>query len=118
LSLRDDVLLRAIHQLVEALLRAAGLRRKKDIPGAEQALGEGLNALGLPLELVARLDDSTLRNLLPDEERRALVGAALIELAQLRDDDALEETGRALINDIDDDALPDEVRLILSSRRG
>lgn len=117
MSLRDDVMLRAIHQLVEALLRAAGLRRKKDLPAAEQALGDGLRSLGLPLELVARVDAKTLAGLVTDPAHRALLAAALRELALLRDADGrIEEAaslrlrGEALELDVDLASLPEAVR--------
>jgi hypothetical protein len=104
-SLRDDVVLRAVHQLVEALLRAAGLRKKKDLPAAEEAIGDGLRGLGLSLELVRRVDADTLQMLLPDPDRRAAVRDALLELARCRrdagdEDDAprLEHTAHALVS--------------------
>ena len=115
-SLRDDVVLRAIHKLVAALLRAAGLRQKKDIPGAEQSLGDGLGAIGLPLTLLTTLDSTTLRGLIPDDERRALIGAALVELGQLRNDSALEEKGNTILDDIDVESLPDDVRAAVIGR--
>lgn len=127
-SLRDDVVLRVVHQLVEALLRAAGLRKKKDLPAAEQALGDGLGALGLPLALVAGLDAGTLAGLVPDPARRALVAAALIELAELRaaagrtdEASALHERAARLVHDLDDgldvEALPEPVRSAVERAR-
>lgn len=84
MSLRDDVVLRVIRQLVEALLKATGLRRKREFPAAEQAIGEGLTGLGLSLEVITRLDAATLATVLGDPAKRALVGAALLELARVR----------------------------------
>lgn len=117
MSLHDDVILRALTQLVEALLRAAGLRRRKDLPAAEQALGEGLRSLGLPLELLGRMDPATLTSLVPEPAKRALLAAALVELARLREvagrvDEADELRDRAEVLDasIDMATLPELVR--------
>jgi hypothetical protein len=116
-SLRDDVVLRVIHQLVEALLRAVGMRKKRDFPGAEQAIGDGLTGLGLSLDVITRLDADTLVSLLG--EKRALVGAALVELAQVRaaegrvDDAArLGAMGERLLDGAD---VPDELKPLLST---
>jgi hypothetical protein len=113
-SLRDDVVLRVIHQLVEALLRAIGLRKKRDFPGAEQAIGDGLTGLGLSLEVITRLDAATLTSLLGD--KRALVGVALLELANVRaaegklDDVArFREVGARLLDGAE---VPDELRAL------
>lgn len=121
MSLRDDVVLRAIHQLIEALLRAAGLRRKKDLPAAEQALGDGLRSLGLPLELVARVDATTLAGLVTDPAHRVLLAAALRELALLRDAEGrLEEAinlrlrSEALEAGVELASLPEAVRAAVS----
>ncbi len=122
--MRDDVLLRAIHQLVEALLRAVGLRKKKDLPAAEQALGEGLGALGLPLGLLAGLDADTLAGLVPDPARRALVAAALAELAELRlaagrphEASTLRERAARLADGLDVEGLPEPVQTALGRAR-
>lgn len=124
MSLRDDVVLRAVHQLVEALLRAAGLRKKKDLPASEQALGDGLQSMGLPLELIARLDPASLVALVPDPSRRALVCAALAELACLRqaqgrgpDARDLRERARALAGGLDDATLPEPVQAAMDHAR-
>lgn len=124
MSLRDDVLMRSIHQLVEALLRAVGLRKKQDLPAAEQALGEGLSSLGLPLELLARVEVATLRSLVADPTRRALLAGALTELAALRDAQgragdalALRERAAALLDDVDPASLPEPVRDALTRAR-
>jgi hypothetical protein len=123
-SLRDDVMMRSIHQLVEALLRAVGLRRKKDLPAAEQALGEGLSSLGLPLELLARVDVATLRSLVADPTRRALLAGTLSELSALRDAQgrvsdalALRERAAALLDDVDPASLPEPVQDALTRAR-
>lgn len=117
MSLRDDVVLRVIHQLVEALLRAVGLRRKRDFSGAEQAIGDGLTGLGLSLDVITRLDATTLASLLGD--KRALVGAALLELANVRGaegklDDAtrFHDVGARLLDGAD---VPDELKPLLST---
>ena len=115
-SIRDDVVLRAIHQLIEALLRAAGLRRKKDLGEAQQAVGDGLTSLGLSIDMITRLDAQTLAHVVgPD--RRALVGAALLELAAIRaaEGDALaaercRTSGEGLLDGAD---IPDELRAVL-----
>lgn len=124
MSLRDDVLMRSIHQLVEALLRAVGLRKKKDLPAAEQALGEGLSSLGLPLELVARVDAATLRSLVADPTRRALLAGALAELSALREDQGraadaqgLRERAAILLEEVDPASLPEPVRDALTRAR-
>ena len=116
-SLRDDILMRVIHQLVEALLRAAGLRKKKDLPAAEEALGEGLQSLGLSLALIKSVPSATLKALVQDPTRRALLGAALCELAAIARDrgdepgaDQLDHTASDLFDDIDVSKLPDEVK--------
>jgi hypothetical protein len=119
-SLRDDVILRVIHQLVEALLKAAGLRKKKDLPAAEEALGEGLKSLGLTLDLVGRMPAGTLRGLVADPTRRALLASALCELAAVARErgeeekaDRLDDTATDLVIDVDVAALPEEVRDVL-----
>lgn len=124
MSLRDDVLMRSIHQLVEALLRAVGLRKKKDLPAAEQALGEGLSSLGLPLELVVRVDAATLRSLVADPTRRALLAGALAELSALREDQGrtadaqgLRERAAILLEEVDPASLPEPVRDALTRAR-
>lgn len=123
-SLRDDVLMRSIHQLVETLLRAVGLRKKKDLPAAEQALGEGLSSLGLPLELVARVDAATLRSLVADPTRRALLAGALAELSALREAQGraaealgLRERAAILLDEVDPASLPEPVRDALTRAR-
>jgi hypothetical protein len=83
--LRDDVVLRVIRQLVEALLRAAGLRRRRELPAAQDAIGEGLAGLGLSLDVITRLDAFTLAGVLGDPTKCAVVAAALLELARVRD---------------------------------
>ncbi len=117
MSLRDDVVLRVIHQLVEALLRAAGLRKKRDFAGAEQAIGDGLTGLGLSLDVITRLNATTLANLLGD--KRALVSAALLELANVRAaegnvDDAtrFRDVGARLLEGAE---VPDELKPLLST---
>lgn len=124
MSLRDDVVLRMVHQLVEALLRAAGLRRNRDLPGAEQELGDGLHAMGLPLSLIASMDAATLAGLVPDPARRALVAAALAELAEVReaqgrgdDADRLRARAAALAASLDVEALPEPVQDALGRAR-
>lgn len=113
MGLRDDVILRMVSQLVEALLRAAGLRKKKDLPAAEQAIGDGLVSLGLPLDVITRLDATTLAGMLGD--KRPLVGAALRELALVREvageldeADRLHDTAERLLAgaDIPEELLP------------
>ena len=106
-----------IHQLVEALLRAVGLRKKRDLPGAEQAIGDGLTGLGLSLNVITRLDAATLTSLLGD--KRALVGAALLELACVRDDEGkrdeaarFREVGARLLDGAE---VPDELKAVLST---
>lgn len=113
MSLRDDVVLRVIHQLVEALLRAVGLRKKRDFAGAEQAIGDGLTGLGLSLDVITRLDPDTLVALLGD--KRALVAVALIELGNVRAAEGraeegarLREVGTLLLERADD--VPDELK--------
>lgn len=117
MSLRDDVVLRVVHQLVEALLRAAGLRRKKDLPAASEAVGDGLRGLGLSPELLARLDGAALRSMIADPARRAMVAAALDELAlqqravgEIAAAERLEDASAALLDDVDWSAVPPEVR--------
>ncbi|OGQ17736.1 MAG: hypothetical protein A2138_14295 [Deltaproteobacteria bacterium RBG_16_71_12] len=124
MSLRDDVVLRVVHQLIEALLRAAGLRRKKDLPAAEQALGDGLGAMGLPLQLVASVDADTLASLVPDPTRRALLSAVLAELAELREAqgraaeaEALRARAVSLADALDAAALAEPVREVLERAR-
>jgi hypothetical protein len=106
-----------IHQLVEALLRAVGLRKKRDFPAAEQAIGDGLTGLGLSLDVITRLDARTLQSLLGDKS--ALVGAALFELANVRAaegklDDAtrFRDVGALLLDGAD---VPDELKPLLST---
>lgn len=118
MSLRDDVILRVIHQLVEALLRAVGLRKKRDFSGAEQAIGDGLTGLGLSLDVITRLDPETLVALLGD--KRALVGVALLELANVRADEGrgedaarFREVGTLLLEAADD--VPEELKPLLST---
>lgn len=119
MSLRDDVVLRVIHQLVEALLRAVGLRKKRDFAGAEQAIGDGLTGLGLSLDVITRLDGQTLATLLGD--KRVLVGAALLELARVRRDaGVVDEAARlhAVAMALLDGAgasVPDELKPLLST---
>jgi hypothetical protein len=119
-SLRDDVVLRMIHQLVEALLNAAGLRKKKDLPAAEEALGEGIKTLGLTLDLIKSVPSSTLKGLVKDDTRRAMLGTALCELAAIArargdDDDAdrLDDCATDLFLDVNVKTLPPEVRDML-----
>ena len=118
MSLRDDVVLRVIHQLVEALLRAAGLRRKQELPAAEAAIGEGLSGLGLSLDVITRLDAASLAAVLGDPAKRALVGAALLELARVRADQGdlgaaavLRTTSSYLLEGI---SVPEELSTVLS----
>ena len=118
MSLRDDVVLRVIHQLVEALLRAARLRRKQELPAAEEAISDGLTGLGLSLDVITRLDGTTLATVLGDPAKRALVGAALLELARVRADagdldgaHALATTSTRLLDGI---AVPAELSEVLS----
>lgn len=118
MSLRDDVVLRVIHQLVEALLRAMNLRRKKELPAAEQAIGEGLVTLGLSLDVITRLDGATLANVLG--EKRPLVAAALLELAAVRQaqgDEAAADRHRAVAAQLLDagDDVPHELEAVLKS---
>ena len=84
MSLRDDVIFRVIHQLIEALAKAAGLRRKNEHAAAAQAIADGLSSMGLSLEVLARIDADSLVTLLGDPPKRALVAAALLELARVR----------------------------------
>jgi hypothetical protein len=119
-SLRDDVLMRMISQLVDALMKAVGLRKKKDLPAAEQAIGDGLKHLGLSLELVRRMPSSTLAGVVTDPVRRALVAASLCELAivarskgDLDEADQLDDTASDLFAGIDPHELPDEVKDVL-----
>jgi len=121
MSIRDDVILRVIYELVEALLRAVGLRRKNDLAGAEQALGDGLRRLGLSLELIETLDAKSLSMLVADPARRACVALALRErAAALSSDgissdraDALLARADALLVDLDLTQIPHEVRELL-----
>lgn len=125
MSLRDDVVLRVVHQLVEALLRAAGLRRKKDLPAASEAVGDGLRGLGLSLDLLTRLDGPSLRGMIADPARRAMVAAALAELAlgKRAEGDAataesLEDAAADLVEDIDWAEVPMEIRDLFGLEEG
>jgi hypothetical protein len=116
-SLRDDVVLRVNHQLVEALLRAMNLRKKRDFAGAQQAIGDGLTGLGLSLDVITRLDADTLVSLLGD--KRALVGAALVQLAHVRAAEGnVDETTRfreVAARLLDGADVPDELKPLLST---
>jgi hypothetical protein len=119
MSFRDDILIRAIKALVEGLLRAAGLRKKQDLPAANQTLEEALKTVGLSVHLLRSLDEATLRSAFPDDTRRAVMAHALLELCAQRradlgddDDDALRLEARAqsLLQDIDESAVPAALR--------
>lgn len=89
--LRDDVILRQIRQLVEALLRAAHLRREKDTPAAEETVDDIIeDASGLSLELLRAVTPATLLDLLSPAgvlppSRALAIGLALAEKASLRE---------------------------------
>ncbi len=120
MSLNDDIMFRALNQLVAGLLRAVGLRKKEDLPAAEEALAEGLKSLGLTLDLAKTMQASMMRDLVKDPVRRALLGSTLCELAQIalqRGDEAaadrLDDAATELFMDVDVAQLPEQVRDVL-----
>ena len=106
--LQDDIITRAVKQLVRGLLRAVGFRKQKDFPAARQELDELYTSLGLDAGLLRRVTGPTVRMMVTrgGEFDPALANA----VADLLDEDAalhrdegdavaasvLEENARAL----------------------
>lgn len=110
MGFRDDVILRMIRQLVEAILRLRRVRREQGDEAAAEAAGDLVEALyGLPRALVSAASPDTLVSLLSpggalDVGRAHGLGHLLVEEAALRaaagDDDAAERAraiGAALL---------------------
>ena len=104
MSLRDDVIFRVVHQMIEALLRVAGLRRKKDMPAALKATGELLeDQLGLSARVVDALEPSSLVDVLSpggelDVQKAALLALVLETRAGLFEDMGDEPAARAALH--------------------
>lgn len=118
--IRNDLIMRLVQQIVEVLLRAAGLRRKKDVQGAEDAVGDGLSSLGVSLALLRSLSPETLRSMLADPIKIALVSASCEELARIArargnamDADVYESLALQLLDGMDEEKLPREARELL-----
>ena len=118
--IRNDLIMRMVQQLVEVLLRAAGLRRKKDLQGAQDAVGDGLGSLGVSLALLRSLSPDTLRSMLSDPIKVALVSASCEELARIArahgneiDANIYDALALDLLAGVDEDKLPPEARDLL-----
>lgn len=98
--LRDDMLMRQIRKMMDAILRAVKLKRAKDLPAAEQTLDDMLQgALGLSPAMVRALDANTLLGMLSpagelDRERATALG--LVLAAQARVVESREVRDKAL----------------------
>ena len=101
--LRDDVLMRQIRKLVEALLAAARHRREKDQPRAESTVDDVIESeLGLSVALLEAVAPSTLLDLVSpggalDVERALALGLLLAEKAAATGAERWREKARALL---------------------
>lgn len=101
--LRDDLLMRQIRKMMDAILRAVKLTRAKDIPAAEQTLDDMLeNALGLSPAMVRSLDAHTLLEMLSpagevDRERVTALGLVLAQQARIGASRELRDKALALL---------------------
>jgi hypothetical protein len=98
MAVRDDYILRQIARFVDMALRAAGYRPddQAEIEAAVQ------DHVGLPLDLIERLSEASLLDVLhgPDglaAERALLVGLALRGRGAARGDEALRARGDRLV---------------------
>lgn len=75
--IREDYIIRLIRQLVEALARIAGFRKRGEYERAMQEVGRAWDELGVPRELLLATDRDTAVSLVR-EPAKARVAAQLL----------------------------------------
>ena len=79
--LRDDYLMRLIHQLAQFLARIAGFNRRREYQSALDEARRAWDELDIPHELVDRLDGAALADLLRDPAKMRAAAELLAEEA-------------------------------------
>jgi hypothetical protein len=75
---REDWIMRVVRQLVEAIARVAGFVDKHDYDGALDEAGRAWDLLGVPRELVDRVDGPTLASLLREPAKLRAAAELLV----------------------------------------
>ena len=81
--IREDFIMRLIRQLVEALARIAGFRKRGEYDRALQEVEHAWEELGVPRELVLATDRETLVSLLREPAKQRVAAELLAEEAHV-----------------------------------
>jgi hypothetical protein len=81
--IREDYIMRLIRQLIDAIARIAGFRKRGEYDRALQEVARAWDDLGVPRELVLATDRETLLSLLREPAKQRIAAELLAEEAHV-----------------------------------